>query len=125
MSPLRLAGAALLIAGLPATLFALFGLTGLLDGGSALIGAGLSLGAGAVLGALWQTSRKEINSQMVPFHLAERQHRRSRNCACHLHHFDIPRDWRRRNFSANDRNQRHQHQPDESNPARNSKALGQ
>jgi two-component system phosphate regulon sensor histidine kinase PhoR len=56
MSPLRLAGAALLIAGLPATLFALFGLAGLLDGGSALIGAGLSLGAGAVLGALWLTS---------------------------------------------------------------------
>jgi two-component system phosphate regulon sensor histidine kinase PhoR len=56
MSPLRLAGAALLIAGLPATLFALFGLAGLLDGGSALIGAGLSLGAGAVLGGLWLTS---------------------------------------------------------------------
>ena len=56
MSPLRLAGAALLIAGLPATLFALFGLAGLLDGGSALVGAGLSLGAGAVLGGLWLTS---------------------------------------------------------------------
>ena len=56
MSPLRLAGAALLIAGLPATLFALFGMAGLLDGGSALVGAGLSLGAGAVLGGLWLTS---------------------------------------------------------------------
>ena len=56
MTPLRLAGAALLIGGLPATLFALFGLTDELDSGQALLGAGLSLGAGIVLGALWLTS---------------------------------------------------------------------
>jgi two-component system phosphate regulon sensor histidine kinase PhoR len=60
VTPLRLAGAALLIGGLPATLFALFGLSGELDAEPALFGAGLSLGAGAVLGALWLTSLNRL-----------------------------------------------------------------
>jgi two-component system phosphate regulon sensor histidine kinase PhoR len=56
VSPLRLAGAALLIGGLPALLFAAFGLAGAMRGGAALVGLLLSLGAGAVLAGLWLTS---------------------------------------------------------------------
>ena len=56
MTPLRLAGAALLIGGLPATLFAVLGLAGQLDADWALAGTALSAGTGIVLGALWLTS---------------------------------------------------------------------
>jgi two-component system phosphate regulon sensor histidine kinase PhoR len=56
VTPLRLAGAALLIGGLPAALFALLGLAGELGAAWALSGAALSAGTGVVLGALWLTS---------------------------------------------------------------------
>lgn len=64
MSPLRLLGAGLLIGGLPAGLFLVFGLTGALRGGAAVLGSLLSLGAGLVLGGLWLASLERLRDAL-------------------------------------------------------------
>jgi two-component system phosphate regulon sensor histidine kinase PhoR len=64
VSPLRLLGAGLLIGGLPAGLFLVFGLTGALRGGAAVLGSLLSLAAGFVLGGLWLASLERLRDAL-------------------------------------------------------------